>query len=88
MALSGKSDAMALFSTVCYSLCDTSIDFRSLSILESQFSKTWRHKAILWGKGDSGLSYSRIDEIPESHLTETEKRRKVNLFRQSHLTNL
>jgi hypothetical protein len=44
--------------------------------------------AILWGKGDSGLPYSGIDEIPVSHLTEMEKSRKVNLFRQSQLTNL
>jgi hypothetical protein len=34
-------------------------------------------------EGDSGLLYSRIDEIPEM-----EKCRKVNLIRQSHLTNL
>jgi hypothetical protein len=43
--------------------------------------------AILRDKGDSGLSYSGIDEIPLSHLTETEKCRKVNLIKQSHLTN-
>jgi hypothetical protein len=61
------------------------LTFRSLAILESQFSKTWRCKAILRGKSDSGLSYSGIDEIPVSHLTETEKCRKVNLIRQSHL---
>jgi hypothetical protein len=30
-------------------------------------------KAILRGKGDSGLSYSGIDEILVSHLKETEK---------------
>jgi hypothetical protein len=64
------------------------LTFRSLSIPESQFSKTWRRKAIKWGKGDSGLSNSGIDEIPVSHLTETEKSRKVNLIEQSHLTNL
>jgi hypothetical protein len=46
---------------------------RSLSISESQFSKTWRRKAILRGKGNSELSYSGIDEIPVSQLTETEK---------------
>jgi hypothetical protein len=63
------------------------LTFRSLSIPESQFSKTWRRKAILWGKGNSGLSYYGIDEIPVSHLTETEKSRKVNLTRQSHLKN-
>jgi hypothetical protein len=34
------------------------------------------------------LSYSGIDEIPVSHLTETEKCRKVNLIRQSHPTSL
>jgi hypothetical protein len=44
------------------------LTFRSLSIPESQFSETWRHKAILRGKGDSGLSYSGIDKIPVSHL--------------------
>jgi hypothetical protein len=60
----------------------------SLSIPESQFSKTWQCKAILRGKGDSGLLYSRIDEIPVSHLTETEKCWKVNLIGQSHFTNL
>jgi hypothetical protein len=38
--------------------------FRSLSIPESEFSKTWRRKAILRGKGDSGLSYSGTVEIP------------------------
>jgi hypothetical protein len=64
------------------------LTFRSLSIPESQFSSTWRRKAILGGKGDGGLSYSGIDEIPVSHLTETEKCRKVNLIKQSHLTNL
>jgi hypothetical protein len=53
------------------------------SILE-----TSRRNAILWGKGDSTLSYSGIDEILVSYLTETEKCRRVNLIRQSHLTNL
>jgi hypothetical protein len=48
------------------------LTFSSLSIPESQFSKTWRCKAILRGEGDSGLSYSGIDEIPVSHLTENE----------------
>jgi hypothetical protein len=46
------------------------LTFFSLSIPESRFSKTWQHKAILWGKGYSGLSYSRIGYIPVSHLTE------------------
>jgi hypothetical protein len=64
------------------------LTYHSLLIPESQFSKTWQLKAILRGKGDSGLSYSGIDEIPVSQLTETEKFRKVNLIRQSHLTNL
>jgi hypothetical protein len=50
IALSGYSDATALFSTARYTLCDTYIDFRSLSILESQLSKT--SKAVLRGKGD------------------------------------
>jgi hypothetical protein len=52
--------------------------FRSLSIPESQFSQTKRHK------GCSGLSYFGIDEILVSHLTQTEKCRKVTLIRQSH----
>ncbi len=59
-----------------------------LSILESKFSNTWRGKAILRGKGDSRLSYSRIGEIPVSHITEMEKYQKVNLIRQSQLTDL
>ncbi len=88
MALSGKSDATATFQqSATLSVTLTSI-FRSLSIPESQFSKTWRRKAILPGKGDSGLSYSGIDEIQVSHLTETEKSRKVNLNRQSHVAKL
>jgi hypothetical protein len=37
-------------------------------------------KAILWGKGYGGLSFSEIDEITVSHLTETEKCWKVNLI--------
>jgi hypothetical protein len=64
------------------------LTFRSLSIPESQFSKIWWRKAILWSTVDSGLSYSGIDEIQVSHLTETEKCWKVNLIRQSHLTNI
>jgi hypothetical protein len=47
------------------------LTFRSLSIPESQFSKTWQRKVILRGKGDSGLSYAGTDEIPVSHLTGT-----------------
>jgi hypothetical protein len=70
---------MALFSTVRYTLIDTNIDFPQS--VNSGKSKTWRRKAILQGKGDSGLSYSRIDEILVSHLTETEKCWKVNLIR-------
>jgi hypothetical protein len=49
------------------------LTFRSLPILESQFSKTWRHKAVLQGKGDSGLLYTGINEIAVSRLTETKK---------------
>jgi hypothetical protein len=30
-------------------------------------------KAILWGEGDKGLSYSGMDEIPVSHLVQTLK---------------
>jgi hypothetical protein len=55
------------------------LTFHNPSIPESQFP-TWRRKAIFWGKGYSGLSYSGIDEIPVSHLTETEKGRKVDLI--------
>ncbi len=58
LTLSGQSDATALFSTVRYTLCDIDVTFRSLSIPESQFSKTYRRKAILRGKG---------------HLTETSR---------------
>jgi hypothetical protein len=70
MALSGYSDATTLFATLGHALFDIYI-FRSLSIPESQFSQTWKRKAILRGKGDSGLSYSGIDEILVSHLTKT-----------------
>jgi hypothetical protein len=49
------------------------LTFRNQSIPECQFSKTWWRKAIFRAKGNSGLSYSRIDEILVSHLTETEK---------------
>jgi hypothetical protein len=51
LTLSGQSEATALFSTVRYTLCDIYVTFRSLSIPESQFSKTYRRKAILRGKG-------------------------------------
>jgi hypothetical protein len=84
MALSELSDATALFSAVRYTLCDTYIDFpQSVNSGKS----IQRRKAILRSKGDSGLSYSRIDEIPVSHLTQTENCLKVTLIRQSHLTN-
>jgi hypothetical protein len=88
MAFSGESDATALFQQSAIFSVTLTLTFRSLSIPESQFSKTWQHKAFLRGKGDRGLSYSGIDEIPVSHLKETEESRKVNLIRQSHLTNL
>jgi hypothetical protein len=63
--------------------------FRRLLIPDSQFSKTWRRKAILsyGGKGDSGLSYFGIDEISLSHLMETQKCRKAYLIKQSYLIN-
>jgi hypothetical protein len=64
------------------------LTFRSLSIPESQFPKTWWRKVILQGKGYSGLLYAGIDEISVSQLTETEKCQKVNLISQSYLTNL
>jgi hypothetical protein len=84
MALSGQSDATALFSAVRYTLCDTDIDFpQSVNSRKS----IQRRKAILWSKGDSGLSYSGIDEIPVSHLTQTENCQRVTLIRQSHPTN-
>jgi hypothetical protein len=72
---------------VCYALCETYIDFPQSVNSGKSISETLRRKAILRGKGYSGLSYSGIDEIPVSHHTETEKCRKVNLIRQSHLTN-
>ncbi len=78
---------MALFSTVRYTLCETYIDFSSLLIPESKFSTTWRRKAILRGKDNSGLLYFGIDEISLSHLLETETCLKVNLIRQSHIIN-
>jgi hypothetical protein len=75
---------MALFSAVRYTLCDTYIDFPQ----SANFGKSiFYNKAILRSKGDSGLLYSGIDEIPVSHLTQTENCRKVTLIRQSHLTN-
>jgi hypothetical protein len=43
---------------------------------------------MLRGKGWGGLSYSGIDEILVSHLTETQKCQKVNLIGQSHRINL
>jgi hypothetical protein len=62
------------------------LTFRNLPVAENQFLKTWRR--ILRGKGDSGLSYCGIDEIPVSHLPETEKKlRKINLIRRSYLIN-
>jgi hypothetical protein len=87
-ALSGLSDATALFQQSAILSVTLTLTFRNLSIPKSQFSKTWRRKAILRRKGDKGLLYSGIDEIPVSHLTKTEKFRKVNLIRKSHLTNL
>jgi hypothetical protein len=75
MALTDLSDATALFqqSALLSVALTLSIQSVNLSIPKSQFSKTCRRKAILRCKGDTGLSYSRIDEIPVSHLTETEK---------------
>jgi hypothetical protein len=84
MALSGQSDATALFLAVRYTLCDTYIDFpQSVNSGKS----IWRRKAILRSKGDSGLSFSGMDEIPVSHLTQTQNCQKFTLIRQSHLTN-
>jgi hypothetical protein len=74
---------MALFSTVRYTLCGTYIDFSSLVIPESLFSTTRRREAILWGKGNNGLLYFRIDEISLSHLPETET--CLKLIKQSHI---
>jgi hypothetical protein len=34
------------------------------------------------------MLHSGVDEIPVSHLPEMEKCQKVNLIRQSHLTNI
>jgi hypothetical protein len=85
--LSGQSDATALPSTFRYTLCDTYITFRSLSILESQFSQTW-HEAILWRKGFSGMLYSGIDEILVSHPPDMQKCQIVNWITQSQSINL
>jgi hypothetical protein len=75
MALSGQSDATTLFSAVRYTLCDTYIDFpQSVNSGKSIFLNL-------------AASYSGIDEIPVSHLTQTENCGKVTLIRQSHLTN-
>jgi hypothetical protein len=75
----------ALFQQSSIFSVSLTLTFRSLSIPESQFSKTWRRKEILQGKDHSGLSYSGIDDIPVSHLTETEKSSKVNLIRKAIL---
>jgi hypothetical protein len=64
------------------------LTFCSLPTLEIQFVKTWQCKAILRGKGNSGLLYSGIDEILVSHLPVTEKLQEVTLIIQSHLINL
>jgi hypothetical protein len=85
MTLSGLSDAKALFQQSAILSVTLTLTFHSLSVLESQFSKTWRHKAILRGKGDSGLLYSGIDGIRVSHHTETEKSWKVKLIRKAIL---
>jgi hypothetical protein len=44
--------------TLTYTFC-------VLPIPESKFTETWQCKAILWGKGDSGLSYSAIDDFQQ-----------------------
>jgi hypothetical protein len=64
---------MALFQQPAILSVTLTLTFHSLSIPQSQFSKTLQRKAILRDKGNSGLLYSGIDEIPVSHLTETEK---------------
>jgi hypothetical protein len=56
------------------------LTFRSLSIPDSQFSKHGSVRPSYGGKCDRGLSYSGIDEIAVSHLTETEKCRKSILL--------
>jgi hypothetical protein len=77
MALSGKVMLWRSFQQSAILSVTLTLAFRSLSIPESQFSKTWRPKAILRGKGDGRFSYSGMDEIPVSHLTEAEKCCKV-----------
>jgi hypothetical protein len=59
----------------CHSVASVTLPLtlRILPTPESQFYKTMPQKAILWCKGDRGLSYSGIDEIPASHLTQTLK---------------
>ncbi len=63
MALSRYSDAMEPFSTVRHIIRDTYIDFPQSVNSGMSISKTWRRKAILGSKGNSGLSYFSIDEI-------------------------
>jgi hypothetical protein len=87
LTLSGQSVANVLFLTVCNTLSDT-LTFRSLSILESQFSKHHGARSFYGAKAIEGLSYSGIDEILVSHLPEMKTCPKVNVIRQSHLTNL
>jgi hypothetical protein len=82
--LSGQSDATALVSTVRCALKHT-LTFRNLPMAENQFPKTWPRMAILWGKGDSGLSHSGIDEIPVINFPEMGKMRKINFIRQNHV---
>jgi hypothetical protein len=60
MALSGQSDATAPFQRSAILSVTLTLTFRSLSIPESQFSGV---KPSYGAKGDSGLSYSGIDEI-------------------------
>ncbi len=72
---------MALFSAVRYTLCDTYIDFPQYFNSGKSIFKTSRHKAILQGKGESGLSFTRIDEITVSRLPEMEKWKR-SLIRQ------
>ncbi len=79
------------FSTVSCAHCDTYItfDFPQSLNAESQFSNhngispSYAAKAIV-----DCRTYSGIDEIHVSYLTEMEKCWQVNLIRQSHFSNL
>jgi hypothetical protein len=88
MALSGQSDVTVLFSAVCYTLCNTYIDFPQSvnSGKKVNFLKFSGVKPFYRARATADChKYSKTVEIPVSHLTQTENCRKVTLIRQSHL---